>query len=293
MWAPLSLLWRRRRSGRHDRRDTSAPNTHRLRVSIHELLALTPDPPRESGTSREQRRPPDDGPSPRPPRGSLRHPLIRVLLALTFSTGLVDAASYLRLGHVFAANMTGNVVLLGFGIGGAGGLPVVAPIVSLAAFLLGAWLGVRLGPRAAGGETGALPAALTLEAGMLLVATVVAAAGSVRAGAFSGDAVIALLAMGMGARNAAVRSLGVPDLTTTVLTMTLTALAAELPALRSRSRSTGTTRRVAAVASMLAGALAGALLQKTSLALVLGVATAVALLTLTACRRTAASPPPA
>ena len=254
------------------------------------MLALTPDPPREPDTGREQRRPPaGDGPSPRPPRGSLRHPLTRVLLALTFSTGLVDAASYLRLGHVFAANMTGNVVLLGFGIGGAGGLPVVAPIVSLAAFLLGAWLGVRLGPRAAGGEAGALPAALTLEAGMLLVATVVAAAGSVRAGAFSGDAVIALLAMGMGARNAAVRSLGVPDLTTTVLTMTLTALAAELPSLRSRSRSTGTTRRVAAVASMLAGALAGALLQKTSLALVLGVATAVALLTLGACRRTAAS----
>jgi len=43
----------------------------------------------------------------------------------------VDAASYLRLGHVFAANMTGNVVLLGFGIAGAGGLPVVAPVVSL------------------------------------------------------------------------------------------------------------------------------------------------------------------
>jgi uncharacterized membrane protein YoaK (UPF0700 family) len=53
----------------------------------------------------------------------------------------VDAASYLRLGHVFAANMTGNVVLLGFGIAGAGGLAVVAPIVLLAAFLFGAWLG--------------------------------------------------------------------------------------------------------------------------------------------------------
>ena len=165
----------------------------------------------------------------------------------------MDAASYLGLGHVFAANMTGNVVLLGFGIAGAGGLPVVAPIVSLAAFLLGARLGVRLGVRTAGGEAGALPAALGFEAGMLLAATVVAAVVSVRAGAFSGDAVIALLAMGMGARNAVVRALGVPDLTTTVLTMTLTALAAELPSLR--SRGTGTTRRLAAVASMLAGAL--------------------------------------
>lgn len=109
-----------------------------------------------------------------------------MLLVLTFSTGLVDAASYLRLGHVFAANMTGNIVLLGFGIGGAGGLPVVAPIVSLVAFLLGARIGIWLGARRTGGEAGALPAALTLEAGMLPAATVVAAVMSVRAGAFSG-----------------------------------------------------------------------------------------------------------
>jgi uncharacterized membrane protein YoaK (UPF0700 family) len=214
-----------------------------------------------------------------------------VLLTLTFSTGLVDAASYLRLGHVFAANMTGNIVLLGFGIAGAGGLPVVAPVVSLVAFLFGARLGIRLGPRKAGGGAGALPAALGFEAGMLVAATVMAVVVSVRAGAFSGDVVIALLALGMGARNAAVRSLGVPDLTTTVLTMTLTALAAELPS--RGSRGTGTTRRLAAVTSMLVGALVGALLQKTSLALVLGVATAVALLTLGACRTKALSPPPA
>jgi uncharacterized membrane protein YoaK (UPF0700 family) len=204
---------------------------------------------------------------------------------------LVDAASYLRLGHVFAANMTGNIVLLGFGIGHAGGLPVVAPIVSLVAFLLGARIGSRLGSHTTGGDAGALPSALMLEAGMLLAATVVAAVVSVRAGSFSADAVIALLAMGMGARNAAVRSLGVPDLTTTVLTMTLTALAVEFPSFR--ARGTGTARRLAAVASMLAGALAGALLQKTSLALVLGVASAVALLTLGACRTAAVSSPPA
>jgi uncharacterized membrane protein YoaK (UPF0700 family) len=214
-----------------------------------------------------------------------------VLLALTFSTGLVDAASYLRLGHVFAANMTGNVVLLGFGIAGAGGLPVVAPIVSLVAFLVGARLGPRIAADMAGGQARPLAVALTLETGMLVAATVVAAVVHVRAGAVSGDAVIALLALGMGARNAAVRRLGVPDLTTTVLTMTLTALAAELPSLR--SRGTGTTRRLAAVASMFVGALAGGLLQKTSLTLVLAVATVVAVLTLGACRTEAVNAPPA
>ena len=50
---------------------------------------------------------------------------------------MVDAVSYLGIGHVFTANMTGNVVLLGFGIAGSGGLPVVAPLISLAAFLIG------------------------------------------------------------------------------------------------------------------------------------------------------------
>ena len=58
---------------------------------------------------------------------SLRHPLTRALLALTFTTGLVDAVSYLALGRVFTANMTGNIVLLGFGIAGSDGLPVVGP----------------------------------------------------------------------------------------------------------------------------------------------------------------------
>ena len=80
---------------------------------------------------------------------SLGHPLTLSLLALTFTTGLIDAASYLGLGHVFTANMTGNVVLLGFGIAGAAGLPVLSPLVSLAAFLLGAVAGGMIAARIA------------------------------------------------------------------------------------------------------------------------------------------------
>jgi hypothetical protein len=62
---------------------------------------------------------------------------------------------------------------------------------------------------------------LAFEAGLILAAAVIAAAIDVRAAAFSGDAVIALLALAMGVRNATVRRLGLPDLTTTVLTMTI------------------------------------------------------------------------
>lgn len=67
---------------------------------------------------------------------------------------------------------------------------------------------------------------------------------------------IAVTAFAMGLRNATVRRLGVPDLTTTVLTMTLTGLAAD-------SRAAGGTgrhspRRSASVAAMALGALLGA-----------------------------------
>src|ERR1700740_3024901 len=80
---------------------------------------------------------------------SIKPPLAGALLVLTFTTGLVDAASYLGLGRVFTANMTGNIVFLGFGIAGSGGLPVVAPLVSLGAFLVGAGAGGVLAARMA------------------------------------------------------------------------------------------------------------------------------------------------
>jgi uncharacterized membrane protein YoaK (UPF0700 family) len=207
----------------------------------------------------------------------LRHPLARALLTLTFTTGLVDAVSYLGLGHVFAANMTGNIVFLGFGIAGGTGLPVVAPIVSLAAFLIGAGGGGRLAARIADQHPRHFAGALGIEALLIGVAAIVAIAIDVHPDRISGYVVIALLALAMGTRNATVRRLGVPDLTTTVLTMTLTGLAAESPLAGGSGK--GSARRIAAVVSMLCGALAGALLLKSSLVLPLAAASGLALLT--------------
>jgi uncharacterized membrane protein YoaK (UPF0700 family) len=208
---------------------------------------------------------------------SLRHPLVRALLVLTFTTGLVDAVSYLGLGHVFTANMTGNVVLLGFGIAGSGGLPVIAPLVSLGAFLVGAGGGGILAVRMAERHPNHVARALAIEVSLIGVAVVLAAAIDVRPDRASGDLVIALLALAMGVRNATVRHLRVPDLTTTVLTMTLTGLAADSPLAGGSGR--GSVRRIAAVFAMLTGALAGALLLRTSLVLPLLAAAALALVT--------------
>src|SRR3984885_15434571 len=136
---------------------------------------------------------------------SMLDPLARTLLALTFTTGIVDGVSYLGLGHVFTANMTGNVVLLGFGIAGSGGLPVVAPIVSLAAFLCGAGLGGRLAARLATRHNRHIAAALGIEVVLIGAAAIFAALVTVRAGKPSADAVIAALALAMGTRTATVR----------------------------------------------------------------------------------------
>jgi uncharacterized membrane protein YoaK (UPF0700 family) len=213
---------------------------------------------------------------------SLRHPLTRTLLALTFTTGLIDGVSYLGIGHVFTANMTGNIVLLGFGIAGSGGLPVIAPLVSLAAFLLGAGAGGVLAAGLAENHRRHLAWALAIEIVLMAAATVFAAAIKVKANALSGDTLITLLAVAMGVRNATVRKIAVPDLTTTVLTMTLTGLAADSPLFGGGGK--GSARRTAAVTALLAGALVGGLLLQVSLAVPLAAATAIALLALIAYR---------
>jgi uncharacterized membrane protein YoaK (UPF0700 family) len=200
-------------------------------------------------------------------KASLRHPLTLAFLGLTFVTGLVDAVSYLGLGRVFSANMTGNVVLLGFGIARSGGLPVVAPLVSLFAFLAGAVVGGRLAVRAEYHRKIHLRGALALEFAFIVVAAILCAVVHVEALSFAGDVVIALLALGMGVRNATVRRISVPDLTTTVLTMTLTGLAAD--SYLGGGTGEGSVRRTFAVAALLSGAIAGALLLRAGLTVTL------------------------
>ena len=214
-----------------------------------------------------------------PPSGqraaSLRHPLARALLVLTFTTGLIDAVSFLGLGQVFTANMTGNVVFLGFGLAGADGLPVVAPIVSLCAFLAGAGNGGMLAARLADHHPVHVARTLAIEVALLLAAAVWCLVVDVRDGELSAYVAVALLALAMGVRNATVRKLAVPDLTTTVLSLTLTGLAADSRLAGGSGR--GTARRGAAVIAMGLGALAGALLLEVDIVLPLLAAALLAL----------------
>ena len=184
---------------------------------------------------------------------------------LTFTTGLVDAVSYLGLGQVFTGFVTGNVVLLGFAFAGASGFSVAAPLVSLGSFLVGAVLGGRIAVHLGEAEHGRLAIALLSEAALVGLAALAAIGLDADALTDRRFLVIGLLGVAMGVRNASVRRLAVPDLTTTVLTLTITGLAADSPLAGTETKRP--RRRIIAIAAMLLGAFVGALLVQVSLLL--------------------------
>jgi len=213
--------------------------------------------------------------------------LVGALLVQTVTTGLIDAVSYLALGHVFTANMTGNIVFLAFAIAGAPGLSIPRSAVSLGAFLAGAVAGGRLAARrATGPQHRWVATAFAVEAGLLFAAAL-AAAGT-RALIFTAYGVIVLTALAMGVRNATVRTIALPDLTTTVLTLTLTGLAADSPFAGGNNPRAG--RRGASVLSMFVGAAVGALLVRHSLVLPLVVSGVVSSSCALAVARTPSAP---
>jgi len=191
-----------------------------------------------------------------PRRGSRDDLLAPLLVALTVVTGLVDAFSYLVLGHVFVANQTGNVVFFAFALAGVGGFSATASIAALGCFALGALGAGRLGRVLAGrrelllGVTAGIQAVIVAETVTMTALTPIPIPAGLR------YALIASLSLTMGAQNATARKLAVPDLTTTVLTLTITGIAADSPL----AGATGAhaARRLISVVAMFLGALAGA-----------------------------------
>ncbi|MET7855650.1 YoaK family protein [Streptomyces sp. NPDC005318] len=184
-----------------------------------------------------------------------RHgPLPPMMLALTVVTGLVDAVSFLQLGRVFVANMTGNVVFSGFAVAGAPGFSVTASLVALVSFIAGAVLsGLLVHRHAHRGKM--LQYALLAETLCFAAAVIVTQmSGSPYVGEVR-FTLIVLLALGLGVQNAAARALAVPDLMTTVLTLTITGIAADSRLVGGTGSKAG--RRVLSACAMLLGAVAG------------------------------------
>lgn len=181
-------------------------------------------------------------------------PLPPLLVVLTVVTGVIDAVSYLSLGHVFVANMTGNVVFVGFAFAGAAGFALAPSLIALGAFVTGSAVGGRIAVELPRHRGRLLTIAVTVELVLVAAATAGSAAGG--SGDATQDGLIALLGVAMGVQNAVVRRLGVSDLTTTVLTLTTTAIVADAVWLGGPGGRNG--RRVLSVTAMFSGALVGA-----------------------------------
>ncbi|MCX4825279.1 DUF1275 domain-containing protein [Streptomyces sp. NBC_01142] len=190
--------------------------------------------------------------------------LTSVMAALTLTTGMVEAVSFLALGPVFTAMQTGNVLLLGFGLAGEGVVSTVAPSLSLAAFVLGALIGARLESVTEARGLRWFVLALLMESALLAGAGFTAwglgrADGSPSARHIAAAAVVALA---MGMRNVTAMRAHVPDMPTTLTTRTLAALASGSSlghdtALGYGSRG-ASARRSAGVLAMFAGGTLGA-----------------------------------
>ena len=150
-----------------------------------------------------------------------------MVLVLTWAAAGVDAISYLGLGHVFTANMTGNTVLLGLAIGQGQGLAALRSIIALAGFAIGVALtAVVLELRPGRGEWPVgVTRAVAAEAIILGVFTVAWHMGTHRGALLYG--LILLAALAMGIQSAAIRQLKVPGIATTYITGTLTSMVAE------------------------------------------------------------------
>ena len=195
------------------------------------------------------------------------------LLLLTLATGLVDAVSVLVLGHVFVANMTGNVIFLGFWAVPHSGVDMTAGVVAVAGFVIGAMSGGRFARHLESRVRRWITAALGMEIVVLVTLAVLAGTGVVDYHNDTKLILIAGMAFSFGLQNATARQLGIRELSTTVLTSTIVSLAVDSRLAGGTGQRAGL--RVTVVLTMCLGAVIGATITRFAVAPVIGVAAAV------------------
>ncbi len=195
-------------------------------------------------------------------------PLPAMLLALTMLAGVVDATSILRLGDVFVATMTGNLVFIGLAAAGAKGFSVTGSLLSVGGFVIGVLIGGRTCEAERSDRGRAMRNILAVKLSLACIVIVIAIIGGPRFSLGIRDAMVVLLAASMGAQLALIRYLKVPDLLTVVLTMTITGVLTE----RKRGlHDAAMLRRGLSLIAFAIGALSGGVL-------ILGVGVTAALL---------------
>jgi uncharacterized membrane protein YoaK (UPF0700 family) len=208
-----------------------------------------------------------------------RHPAgthLGLMLALTFSTGVIDAVGFLGLDRVFTGNMTGNIVILGMALTGADDLPILGPVLALAGFMVGAAVAGRLLRDLVAGWSTKTTVVFSLVALVLVAAGVTMIvlddpAEPVLLG------VTTALGLAMGAQAGAARHIAVKDVTTVVVTSTITGLAAD-SVFGSRVDKHPWRRRAGAIALIGAGAAVGALALNVHIAFGIALSAAITIL---------------
>ncbi|QKE83571.1 YoaK family protein [Arthrobacter sp. NEB 688] len=159
---------------------------------------------------------------------SVRDGLV-VLLAVT--SGATDAVGFLALGSAFTSVMTGNMVLFGMGLARGDGAALALTAVAIGSFVTGAALGARIAGSPRTGDP-VWPRRIRAALGVELALFAVFALAWWGLGAAPPEPaflpLLALNAVALGIQSSAIQRFGVPGLSTTYLTGTLTSVVGRL-----------------------------------------------------------------
>ena len=198
------------------------------------------------------------------------------LLLLTFATGLVDGVSVLVLGHVFVANMTGNVIFLGFWFVPSAAVQPLDAAAAFGGFVLGTIAAGRFARHLDHDRRLWLTAALGAEAVWLCGVAALCGLGVLTYHGTGRLVLLACLALAFGAQNGTARQFGVQELATTVLTSTIVGLGADSRLAGGKAEREGL--RYSVLLTMLAGAMVGATLTRFFVAPIIALAAMVVML---------------
>jgi uncharacterized membrane protein YoaK (UPF0700 family) len=198
---------------------------------------------------------------------------VAALLLLTFATGLADSISILVLGHVFVANMTGNVIFLGFWLAPRTTIDLTAVVVALPTFVCTTIVSGRISRHFADRTRQWITAVLATEITLLVALAIVAGTGILQYHDNTKLIMIGVLAVTFGLQHSSARQFGIQELSTTVLTSTIVSLGLDSRLAGGSGARQGL--RIGVVLTMCAGAFVGATMSRFVVAPVFAVTAAV------------------
>jgi uncharacterized membrane protein YoaK (UPF0700 family) len=198
---------------------------------------------------------------------------VAALLLLTFATGLADSISILVLGHVFVANMTGNVIFLGFWLAPRTSIDLTAVVVALPTFVCTTILSGRISRHFADRTRAWITSILATEITLLVALAILGGTGILQYHNNTKLIMIGVLAVTFGLQHSSARQFGIQELSTTVLTSTIVSLG--LDSRLAGGSGARQTLRIGVVSTMCAGAFLGATMSRFVVAPVFAVTAAV------------------